>query len=299
MTDPAGDLSIIVTTYNRAGSIRPLVALLEDQVSDGTEVVIVDDGSTDDTATVLASLAETRRWLRPISTPNGRLSNARNAGAKVAGGRWLLFLDDDDRPRPGWAAAFRDRMDHDDLAVISCGARYVDPDGTVQRTRPPQPMGPAFRNVSGRFLGGATAFRADVFAAAGGFRPEQPTSHMTELLLRLLPRLDDPAREVATIDRDLIDIVQAPAGARPRNNPARLLAGSTYLLEAHGDALRRDPPLYADYAGVAAVAAARAGDLSTARRWTARSVRARPSLRGFARLGATMVPPLARRLWVR
>jgi hypothetical protein len=160
-------------------------------------------------------------------------------------------------------------------------------------------MGPAFDGVTGRFVGGATAVRADAFAAVSGFRPDQPTSHMTELVLRLVASFDDPGAAVATIDDVLVDIVRAPAGQRARNDPARLLAGATYLLEAHGQRLERDRSLYADYAGVAGVAAARAGDLRTARRWLARSARARPRPRRVIRLSAACLPPVAHRLWPR
>ncbi len=92
------DLSVIVPTHNRREFLPELLASLaaQDYPSDRWELVIVDDGSSDDTVTFL----ESREGQRPanvvvISQPQGGPAAARNNGARNARGRALLFLDDD------------------------------------------------------------------------------------------------------------------------------------------------------------------------------------------------------------
>lgn len=88
-------VSVIIPTYNYGRFLREAVdSVLAQGVSD-LEVIIVDDGSTDDTPTVIAGLGDPR--VRAVRTPNGGISSARNTGLALAQGVWLTFLDADDR----------------------------------------------------------------------------------------------------------------------------------------------------------------------------------------------------------
>lgn len=82
-------LSIIVPTLNEAGAIAPALKRLEPLRRRGTEVIVVDGGSGDDTAALARPLAD-----RVIDAPRGRASQM-NAGAAVAAGDMLLFLHAD------------------------------------------------------------------------------------------------------------------------------------------------------------------------------------------------------------
>jgi len=86
-------ISVLIPTYNRAGLITRAVESALNQTLAPTEVVIVDDGSTDDTRAVVARLDGPIRY---IFQENRGLSAARNVGAGNATGEWLAFLDSDD-----------------------------------------------------------------------------------------------------------------------------------------------------------------------------------------------------------
>lgn len=89
--------SIIIPAYNQA---RYLVASIESalaQTSRNGEVIVVNDGSTDDTATILAGFGDR---IRVVTQTNAGLSAARNAGFRIARGDFLMFLDADDLLRP-------------------------------------------------------------------------------------------------------------------------------------------------------------------------------------------------------
>src|ERR1039458_3668927 len=90
-------VSLIVPVYNGAATIsRALAGVFAQSYSD-YEVVVLDDGSTDDTASVLAGYGNR---VRVISQPNRGLSGARNAGVRASGGEYVAFLDDDDEWMP-------------------------------------------------------------------------------------------------------------------------------------------------------------------------------------------------------
>jgi glycosyltransferase involved in cell wall biosynthesis len=87
-------LSVVIPAYNVARFITAAVESALAQTMGDLEVIVVDDGSTDGTAALIRSISDPRVTL--VSKPNGGLSSARNAGVRVAGGRYLGFLDGDD-----------------------------------------------------------------------------------------------------------------------------------------------------------------------------------------------------------
>lgn len=86
-------VSAIIPAYNAETFIREAVDSALGQTHPDIEVIVVDDSSTDDTAGVLQSYGERIRVHRQ---PNGGVAAARNAGARLASGEWVAFLDADD-----------------------------------------------------------------------------------------------------------------------------------------------------------------------------------------------------------
>lgn len=86
-------VSAIIPTYNRAHSLRETVDSALGQTYEAVEVVVVDDGSTDDTSVVLADLPSD---IVVVRQANGGVSSARNAGIDASSGSILMFLDSDD-----------------------------------------------------------------------------------------------------------------------------------------------------------------------------------------------------------
>jgi glycosyltransferase involved in cell wall biosynthesis len=88
--------SVVITTYNYARFLPEAVASALAQTAPDVEVVVVDDGSTDDTQEVLARFAGR---IRVHHQENAGVSAARNTGARLARGRYVVFLDADNRLR--------------------------------------------------------------------------------------------------------------------------------------------------------------------------------------------------------
>ena len=86
-------LSIIIPAYNAAKYIRSTIDCALAQSLSENEVIVVDDGSTDDTIDILESYGDE---IRVIRQENRGVSAARNRGIGEARGQWLAFLDADD-----------------------------------------------------------------------------------------------------------------------------------------------------------------------------------------------------------
>ena len=86
--------SIIVPSYNRADRISETILSVLSQSYDSFELIIVDDGSTDLTEEVVKKFSDTR--INYIKTLNAERGAARNAGAQIAKGKYITFLDSDD-----------------------------------------------------------------------------------------------------------------------------------------------------------------------------------------------------------
>jgi glycosyltransferase involved in cell wall biosynthesis len=95
------DISVVVPTYNRSHLIRETLDAILAQTHAPHEIIVVDDGSTDDTRTVLASYGER---IRAISIANSGDLVARNTGLRIAQGHLLTFCDSDDLWMPGYLA---------------------------------------------------------------------------------------------------------------------------------------------------------------------------------------------------
>jgi len=134
-------VSVVVATYGRGSRLAETMRELLANV-DPVEVVVVDDGSTDDTAEVLRRLALDHPQLRPVSEPNAGQPNALLAGARVAGGEIILLLDDDVVPAPG--------------IVVGHAAHHAQETGLVVVGYMPVPAAPSTRRSWARDIYGRT-----------------------------------------------------------------------------------------------------------------------------------------------
>ena len=118
-------MSVVIPTFNRADFIREAVDSVLSQDFASLEVIVVDDGSTDATPTVMAAIDDQR--LHYVGQANHGRSHARNAALRLARGRYIAFLDSDDLYLPGKLrrqVAFLD--ENPDFAMVYTAADCVD-----------------------------------------------------------------------------------------------------------------------------------------------------------------------------
>lgn len=94
-------LSVIVPTYNVEAYLAEAVNSLVDQTYPNIEIIVVDDGSTDDSGVIADRLADDHANVQVIHQENGGLGHARNTGARAARGEYIAFVDSDDIVPPG------------------------------------------------------------------------------------------------------------------------------------------------------------------------------------------------------
>lgn len=92
-------VSVVLPTYGRLPLLREAVASVIGQTFDDWELIVVDDGSTDDTRDFLEAIDDPR--VRPLRLEHGGITSARSAGLAHTRGKWVAFLDSDDLWLPG------------------------------------------------------------------------------------------------------------------------------------------------------------------------------------------------------
>jgi len=165
------DVTVVIPTRNRASLLAGALRSALSQVDVAIEVRVIDDGSTDGTAALLAAGGDPRVTVVRHSTPLG-VAAARNRAAVGARGRWIAFLDDDDLWAPTWLAAALDAGESRAAGLVY-GSRWVVDErrrvtSGMLAEHPSHVRGAlADRNS----LGGPSAVvvRRDVLRAAGGF----------------------------------------------------------------------------------------------------------------------------------
>jgi glycosyltransferase involved in cell wall biosynthesis len=133
-------ISVIMPCYNQGRFLTEAVASLQAQVNSHWECIIVNDGSSDDTAQIGTRLAAGDSRVRIISQQNRGPAAARNRGLEEARGQILHFLDADDYILPGMyeemAEVFQTRSD---IVAVYSGFQFVTAERTVLRSFPTLP----------------------------------------------------------------------------------------------------------------------------------------------------------------
>ncbi len=124
-------ISVIIPTYNYADFLPRALESVIPQLTERHELIIVDDGSTDHTPTVVAALAQQYpERFRYISKKNGGAASARNYGIQHSNGKFLLFLDADDELAPQALSNIVEHLNtHPETEVLIGGHESIYPNG--------------------------------------------------------------------------------------------------------------------------------------------------------------------------
>ncbi len=132
-------ISIVIPAYNYARTLARAVKSVSAQI-DGlpAELIVIDDGSTDDTPSVIAELQTLfPDRLRAIRKENGGTASVRNLGIREASGEYLIFLDADDEMAPGALEAIQANIAaHPGTRMVIGGHCSVDADGRSREHSP-------------------------------------------------------------------------------------------------------------------------------------------------------------------
>jgi glycosyltransferase involved in cell wall biosynthesis len=285
--------TVVIPVYEGAGVIaRSVHSVLAQEMTDW-ELIVVDDGSHDDSGAVALRVANGDARAKLVTQENRGRSAARNAGAALATGEYVVFLDADDEVRPDWLRKLSEAGGQSGAELIHCGATSRNADGSPPKRVRAVRYGPLFAHQFGPFQSGMFAVRAARFREAGGFAEDLFFGENYELGLRLAHAAADGGWTTASVDEPLVVVhVARPDPAaydRGRYDAARM------MLDRHRDKLRgRRGALSAQYA-VLGVNAARLGRRKEAVGALLHAVAADPlRLRNYARLARVALPSRSR-----
>ena len=110
-------ISIIVPIYNSQDTIERCIKSLLEQTYQNIEIILVNDGSTDDSLSICERFKNAYEQIIVISQPNGGVSSARNAGLKAASGEYIMFCDSDDWANNNWCEQLYKGLQIDSLVM--------------------------------------------------------------------------------------------------------------------------------------------------------------------------------------
>lgn len=291
-----GYFSVVVPTYNRAHLLGRALRSIQAQTFRDFEVIIVDDGSTDDPASVVEELADSR--FRIIRQANAGAAAARNHGAWLAKGEYITFLDSDDEALPEWLAMFADSFDRDRASVVCLGVKRLDGERGKDSYSSPKPLGTLYRGLKGKFLAGSYALRRGLFQNLGGFDDSLPAGHHTDFSLRLCKQLEYDEGQIACVDSAGV-LIYDHAGEKIRRNHQAVATALRELLRKHAATFEQSPSVRGMYLANAAVNTYRAGERGESVQLLWQACRSYPrAIKNWVRLGLA-ISRAGSLVWVR
>ncbi|CAK0769444.1 alpha-1, 2-mannosyltransferase/rhamnosyltransferase [Gammaproteobacteria bacterium] len=162
-------VSVVIPCYNQANYLPEAVASVANQTFSDWEIIIVNDGSPDNTSEVMHSLAATypEKQFVLLVKANGGLSSARDAGMRVARGRFLLPLDADDQLAPSFLKeTVAILIQHPEIAVVYTDIQCF---GNSTEVIPTREFGLNIMQQNG--IAYCALFRREVWEVIGGYNP--------------------------------------------------------------------------------------------------------------------------------
>jgi glycosyltransferase involved in cell wall biosynthesis len=187
LSNSTPQVSVIIPAYNTAQYICQTLESVFSQDHPSVEVIVIDDGSTDNTSQVLEPYLKRIHYVRQ---PNAGPSAARNHGLSLASGKYIAFLDSDDLLLPGkltQQATMLSEQPH--LGYIHSGWHLIDTDGKMLGTVDPWRQAPQLDLktwlISAPTYMGAMLFKREWIERAGGFDPSLYQAEDVKLMLTL------------------------------------------------------------------------------------------------------------------
>jgi len=114
---PIPTFSVVIPLFNKSTAISRALKSIDQQTWPPQEIIVVDDGSTDDGPTIVSLMSEKMSSLRLVKKPNGGAASARNLGIELATGNYIAFLDADDEWKPAFLENIADLIEQYPNAV--------------------------------------------------------------------------------------------------------------------------------------------------------------------------------------
>ncbi len=232
--DDKAEVSVIIPCYKQAHYLAEAIGSVLTQTYFNYEIIVIDDGSPDDTAAVAAQYP-----VRYIYQENQGLSGARNTGIDNSRGQYLVFLDADDRLTPNALQVGIDCFHlHPKCAFVSGHHRYIKGDGSLLNEYPPEPIDQNYylallkRNYIG--MHATVMYQRHIFDIVGGFDTSLLSCEDYDLYLRI-------ARQFSICRHHQITAEYRWHDANMTSNASRMLATASTVLQSQQPYISNNP----------------------------------------------------------
>lgn len=186
-------ISVVMAVYNGASTLAATMESILAQSETDFELIVVDDGSKDETPAILASFAQRDRRVRVLTQPNAGLTRALIRGCSEATAPTLARHDCGDRSDPERLRKQHALLERDaEVVLVSCDTSYLGPGG--ERLYVATGDGERVRHsllhddvdhIHGLTHHGTAMFRRETYLAAGGYRPQFRVAQDLDLWVRM------------------------------------------------------------------------------------------------------------------
>jgi glycosyltransferase involved in cell wall biosynthesis len=290
--DPSGAgraaplFSVIIPTFNRAKLVRRAIDSVLDQTIDDFELIVVDDGSVDDTREAIARLTDPRIRFIALATNRGPAA-ARNAGIQAARGELIALLDSDDEYAPEFLERTRTVLTRADSSVGICWTGTLEVDEShaeglhreSERRRIWSPKFPS-RFHAWRYClthdapwgtNNGVTFKAFVFARSGPFDEAMLACEDMDILIRMMRDFD------FVVIPECLVVVHNDALQRVDANKGNQADAWARMYRKYREDIKGDPEAVRFFLKIIASHFRQSGQRGKALIWALRLLSARPS----------------------
>ncbi len=242
-------ISIIIPTYNRAHFLPRAIKSVINQTYKDWELIIVDDGSTDNTEEIVSEFLYDKR-IKYIKKENSGAAHSRNVGVDSSKYDWITFLDSDDEALPDWIEKSIVKMKNNPrLKLYSVGCEVVNNGNIIKKLPEENKLFPGL--IYKITNGGSFLLDKNIFNKVGGYDVNLKANQHTELSYRILPIIIENNYKTDYTNECLIRI-HIHEGERIRNNWAAVYQGTLQMIIKHANLLKKDRKTLSNYYSVLA-----------------------------------------------
>lgn len=281
--------SIIIPVYNRATIVSSTIDSVLNQDCKDFEIILIDDGSSDGIENTISNYVAEKALIFHTQ-PNSGVSAARNKGAFLSKGEYLLFLDSDDHVSQNWLSDFEKKINPQNPEIIYCGINRLKDNILVEYTNPRNPYkdGKSFGNV----IPGSFCLKSTFFNEIGCYDDNLAYGENTELGFRI--KLENPSVEYVDSPNLFYTLHENSHGKNALNK----MNGLIYTINKHPHLFNDEKDMKRSFLSIAGVAAIQCNEFKIARElfykaWKMKFI----SFKLFTRFAFSCVPLLGKLIW--
>lgn len=280
--------SIIIPSYNRAHIIERAIEGVLVQTFQDFEIIIVDDGSTDNTEGIIKKFSNDLR-IKYIFQKNAGVCAARNTGGKLAIGDYLIFLDSDDTVEMLWLQGFYN-LAVEGHNLLSCNMKLINLDKSEVLVPALKPF--KHNNMIGNSIPGSWAIKKNIFIKVGLFDENMKFGENVELRFRL----NQEQLNIGIVDQYNFNYYESENGGS--KNLINKIDSNLYIIKKHILLFNNRPRLLRFYYQNIAVAYSKLGIWGNARIYFWKAYKVDVSkIKNLLRFIIALFPFIAKKIW--